>query len=362
MNLPKVTIITVCYNSGKTIEQTILSVLGQTYNNIEYIIVDGGSTDNTLDIVNKYNKKISVISETDEGIYHAMNKGIMKSSGDIIGIINSDDWYEDYAVELAVQYLDEKGCDLVYGRCKNLYGDGTMMEKRSDVLEELRYRMVIWHPTVFVKKRIYEKYGIFNQQYAIAADYDLMLRFYESGVKMVEIPKCIAYFRMSGKSNKEYEKTLIETKEVALKHWDGRSTEMKQKIEKYSDERMAYAKLERVTNKINQNLKKILSEMYSREKGYVIFGAGNYGTKCLSFLKVNGLIVEKFVDNDLKKRGEKCGDIEIEAPDYLKDNYKNVIVANVYFKEEIQKQLEDMGYRYGVDFIFVENIVEKLLN
>lgn len=362
MSFAKVSIITVCYNSEKTIEQTIFSVLNQTYSNIEYIIIDGGSQDCTLDIIKKYGDRIQLISEIDDGIFHAMNKGIMKASGDIIGIINSDDWYEDYAVDLAVQFLNEADCDLVYGWWKNVFDNGVMSESKSDILENLRYRMVISHPTVFVKKVIYEKYGIFNQQYAFAADYDLMLRFYECGVKMVEIPRNLAYFRMSGKCNTQYGKTINEVREIALKHWDGQSVEIKEKIEKYSRERYVYANFQRAINIANRDLRKFMVKIFPQERAYVIFGAGSYGARYLQVAKYYGIEVEAFVDNDSKKWGEKCGDIMIEAPSYLKNSKRNIIVANVYHKEEIRKQLEDMEYQFGIDFVFIDDIVGKVVD
>lgn len=112
----KVSVITACFNSEKTIEDTILSVLHQTYKNIEYIIIDGASTDGTLEIIQKYKDRIAcVMSEKDEGIYNAMNKGIKRSSGDIIALLNSDDFYKDeFVVEKVVHEFENKNCDSVY--------------------------------------------------------------------------------------------------------------------------------------------------------------------------------------------------------------------------------------------------------
>ena len=121
----KVSIITVCFNSEKTIRRTIESVLYQTYPNIEYIIVDGKSTDGTVDIVKEYlpafQKRLRYVSERDKGIYDAMNKGIRLSAGDVIGIINSDDFYEPDAVENIVKYADRGSCQVLYGYCNWFY-------------------------------------------------------------------------------------------------------------------------------------------------------------------------------------------------------------------------------------------------
>lgn len=362
MSKIKVSIITVCYNSEKTIEQTICSVLGQTYKNIEYIVVDGGSKDKTLDIVGKYGDKIKVISEADDGIYHAMNKGIMKASGDIIGIINSDDWYEHNAVELAVEYLNYDNCDLVYGGCKCIFDNGLIQDLKCRDISELPYRMVFAHQTVFMKRKVYEKFGIFNQRYKIAADYDMLLRFYECGVKMVEIPANIAFFRMSGLSNTHYEDTIKETEQISFAHWDGKTEEVRFKIEKYSEERFAYARLQEAMNRTRQDLGRIVEEMFQEKNDYIIFGAGNYGAKCLQFLRDNGIFIDCFVDNNTTKWGERCGDVEIKNPFFIKHNRKNVIVANVYYKEEIRKQLEEMGYQFGVDCVFVEDILQRIVS
>lgn len=196
---PLVSIITVCLNSAKTIEQTIQSVVNQTYPNIEYIIIDGESTDRTLEIINKYRDKISkLVSEKDEGIYDAMNKGLTFATGNIIGIINSDDWYELDAVESVVNvFLKDSYTHVFYGNI-NVYDDDNFLRTRfPSPLRELRTGMPIPHPSVFIIGKVYKAYG-FNTKYKIAADRDLLLRLYSQNYIFKYINKNIANFRVGG--------------------------------------------------------------------------------------------------------------------------------------------------------------------
>lgn len=174
----KVSIITVCYNSEKTIERTIKSVLNQTYKNIEYIIIDGKSSDATIDMIKKYESefgnRMKWVSEKDDGIYYAMNKGIDLATGELIGIINSDDFYEEDAVEKIVEAYGEEEYQIIYGMVRQLRNS---VEDCVSIYSHhfLRDRMIC-HPGCFVSKNIYEKYGGFNTEYISAADYDFMLR------------------------------------------------------------------------------------------------------------------------------------------------------------------------------------------
>lgn len=200
----KVTVITVCFNSEDTIERTIQSVLSQTYSDIEYIICDGKSTDNTLNIVEKYkdafNGRLTVISEQDRGMYDAMNKGIELAQGELIGIINSDDWYEPTAVEDTVNAVIECGKRevITYGIVR-YYEDGQEESLHFYRHEFLKKRMIS-HPTCFVSKAVYDKIGRFDLRYRLASDYDFMLRAYQNNVDFVPIYKLIADFRFGGAS------------------------------------------------------------------------------------------------------------------------------------------------------------------
>lgn len=228
---PLVSIITVCYNSEKYIRDTIESVLNQTYDNIEYIIVDGESTDNTLDIIQDYEPKFNGsmywISEPDNGIYDAMNKGIDMANGEIIGIINSDDWYEKNAVEFVVNKylitdLDDK---FIFHGNMNKYDSEknklfTSFRNNKFIENKIEYGMPVNHPSVFVSEKIYKKIGNFNTKFKIAGDYDFIYRCYNHGIEFVYINKILCNMRLGGISDNLRFKllNLKETYYISKKH------------------------------------------------------------------------------------------------------------------------------------------------
>ena len=205
----KISIITITFNSAATIEQTVRSVLEQSYANIEYIIVDGKSTDDTLKIIEKYKNKISkVISETDHGLYDALNKGIEMATGDVIGLLHSDDFYIDKNVvqKYADTFIKNKS-DAVYSDL--YYVDKTNTDKIIRKWKSGGYNSASFingwmppHPTFFVKREIYQKLGKFNTDFKSAADYELMLRFIlKNKISVSYLPEYTVKMRVGGKSN-----------------------------------------------------------------------------------------------------------------------------------------------------------------
>lgn len=200
-----ISIITVCYNSETTIEQTIQSVLHQTYSDIEYILVDGQSQDNTLNIIKKYETafkgRMKWSSEKDQGIYDAINKGIQQAQGEIIGIIHSNDWYEANTVEHIVDaYQQNPQGEIFYGLLKKYDSQTDTPLLSISYYHTLLPKLMITHPTCFVKNKTYQKQGLFDLNYKLAADYEFMLRCYLKKVTFVPIDKLLANFRMGGAS------------------------------------------------------------------------------------------------------------------------------------------------------------------
>ncbi len=205
----KVSIITITYNSEATLKDTIESVVNQTYHDMEYIIVDGKSTDNSLAIIDSYKDKISkVISEKDNGLYDALNKGIALATGDLIGIIHSDDFYTDnFVIEKIVKSIKENNSDAAYADL--YYVDKVDTNKIFRKWKSGIYKHGIFlngwmppHPTFFAKRSCYEKFGSFNLSFVSAADYELMLRFiHKHKIKLAYLPEFIIKMRVGGKSN-----------------------------------------------------------------------------------------------------------------------------------------------------------------
>ena len=206
----KVSVITTTYNTGKTVEDTIKSVLDQTYPNIEFIIIDDASTDNTLDIVNKYKNKITKIVATEHtGIFGNLNKGVKLATGDIVAILNSDDFYiSNDVIETVVKEFEKTGADCVWGDM--LIVDPIDVNKvvrnwKSSPYKEGNYQKG-WHPphpTFFVKRSMYEKYGYFRTDLWTSADYELVLRFLEKNrISSSYIPKVLTKMRNGGSSTK----------------------------------------------------------------------------------------------------------------------------------------------------------------
>ncbi len=209
MKNPKISIVTVSFNSEETIEETIRSVVDQDYPNLEYVIVDGKSTDGTMDIVNKYKDKIStIVSEKDDGIFDAFNKGVKLCTGDYIGIINSDDFFvdnkviSDIAKALETSGADSAYADLVYVKWKDTnkitrYFKGGRYKKSN-----FRWGWMPPHPTFFVKREAYEKFGMFDIEKKISNDYELVLRFlYKHKLSTVYLPRVIIKMREGGNSS-----------------------------------------------------------------------------------------------------------------------------------------------------------------
>ena len=217
----KISIITAVLNGRNTIGDTIRSVLNQGYKNVEHIIIDGGSTDETLEVIKRYiNKAIRIISEPDQGVYDALNKGIKLSSGDVIGILNGDDFYaHDKVLNMVADVFKDQNVDSCYGDLQYVSKKDINKVVRYWKSSDYQYGKFIYgwmppHPTFFVGRKIYEQFGYFNTSFRIAADYELMLRFLERyRISTYYIPDILIKMRVGGMSNRSLRNMALKSYE-----------------------------------------------------------------------------------------------------------------------------------------------------
>ncbi len=218
----KISIITVCYNSAEFIASCIESILNQTYTDIEYIIVDGGSTDRTLEIVSSYRNGVTrLISEPDNGIYNAMNKGIKIATGEIVGILNSDDFLSNNdIIQIIADEFKNDSIDVIYGdvqfvRPDNLKKIIRYYSSKNFYPGKFRYGFMPAHPSFYTKRRFYYELGYFNEDYKIGADFELMIRFfYRNNLKSKYLPVPFVTMRTGGVSNKSLYSNITLNREI----------------------------------------------------------------------------------------------------------------------------------------------------
>lgn len=361
MNNIKVSIITVSYNAEQTIEQTIKSVIGQTYPNIEYIIVDGASTDLTCQIIDQYRLYVNmVISEKDEGLYYAMNKGISYATGDIVGILNCDDVYTEEAVSKIVEYYQKTDADVIYGNAMRIEHEKEIGIYRCENIEELWYRMVIPHPATFVKTEVYKKYGGFNTKYQIAADYELLLRLYCNCLKFGYMDEIITYFRMGGKSDQNPKICIEEAKEIALYYisqCNRKDYYLKRIYEKYYESYLEY-----FLNNDRQIIEKaigIILNSHSVRK-IAIWGTGKWGRRMVNVMRNVDIKIECFIDNDKMKQYQSIYGIVTNSPEFLKTYTGGVLIAVCKYENEILEQIK--GINNNLFALTLEDIGKYALN
>ena len=216
----KISLITVVRNGSDTIADTLSSVVSQTWKDIEHIIIDGDSNDNTLEIVSKFPHVSKVVSEKDEGLYFAMNKGLKLCTGDIIGILNADDVYASIdVIEKVIHSFLNSNADVVYGNLVYVSRNDLNKVIRLWNAGQLKLNSFYWgwsppHPTFFVKRKIYEQYGDFDTRFKIASDYELMLRFLlKYKIKAFYIDYLIVKMRTGGISSRSLKLRLIANRE-----------------------------------------------------------------------------------------------------------------------------------------------------
>ena len=214
----KLSIVTINRNNAEGLRKTIESVLSQTYREIEYIIIDGGSKDGTIDIIKKYEANITKwVTEQDKGIYDAMNKGITMATGDVIGLLNSDDKYANNKVlEKIAKTVSENKCDGIHGNLLYMDQETISKPKRKWITKSTNIKAgnITAHPTLYLKKQVYDKIGLYNLKYKIVADYDFMVKVLtDKDIKLVYINEYLIHMRLGGTSSAGLKGYLCNLKE-----------------------------------------------------------------------------------------------------------------------------------------------------
>jgi glycosyltransferase involved in cell wall biosynthesis len=210
-----ISIITVVYNGASTLEQTILSVINQTYKNIEYIIIDGGSTDGTVDIIKKYEKHLAYwVSEPDKGIYDAMNKGIDKATGEWINFMNSGDWFYNNSIIATLFELDIKDYDILYGATIARQRESNIYCKAQEIIK-IKKNMPCCHQSVLCKLTVIKQH-LFNLNFSICADYNLLYTLYKNNAQFKKVDNIISCFDATyGISSKNRRKLIKEISKIS---------------------------------------------------------------------------------------------------------------------------------------------------
>lgn len=369
----KVSIITVVYNGVEVLEKTICSVIEQNKVDIEYIIIDGGSTDGTIDIIKKYENEISYWkSEKDDGIYDAMNKGIEQASGDIIAFINSGDWYEKDSLQKISLWFENSNADILICGV-NMTRKGKFVVKRIPKLNEVKEKVVFGmpccHQGIFAKKKWLKGEHNFNTKYKIAADYDWLLGCYYEGSKIECYDIIVANYDMEGVSAQKRRKTIEELQSIAIKRLESSSAPKTRKRKISNNIKKFYIEQNEIFA-INECLKNDDFDWkpYSWIKNdikYSIFGCGIIGEECCRLMEKLGAQVVCIWDNDSAKWGKRFMNREICNPQNILQDKSIIIIASTLYEKQIEEQLKNQFARKRGQYILYRQlrheIGEKLL-
>ncbi len=359
-NQPFISIITVCYNSVDTIERAIKSVLQQKYENVEYIIVDGGSKDGTLSIIKKYfsvfKGRMRYVSEKDSGIYDAMNKGVRMATGKLVGFLGSDDRYFDGALKTISEYYTKTKANVLYGDV--VIDDNGELEHRSYSnidLNRLYYEMILCHQGIFIERELHLRH-LFDTHYRISADYKVLLELILEKNKYQYIPVNIAIYNRGGTSFIERKTAIYEQCKIAYSLLSQHkrlfsiyheSIENRYYFEKFKDNRK---------DVIDRGLvKQCLVYFGWKNNPVIVFGAGRDGMACIQLLEENDVKVDFVIDNNVTNLETRY---QVKKLFGLsdKENYFFVIASSKYGKE-MKNELSSISLHKECKVIFFRQII-----
>lgn len=354
----KFSIITVVYNGENTIERAIKSVIEQKNVEIEYIIVDGVSTDHTMDIVTRYRDDISrIISEPDDGIYDAMNKGSRLATGDIIAFLNSDDWYETDVLQYIMEAFQNKHMDVLLADTRVIDKSESYI-KSAELSERTIYKqMPTSHQAIFSTMDWYRKIGEFNTKYLVAADFEWVTRSIIQKCRIETFHMTVVNYSMSGFSTKYVDICYKEAKKIAFQYYTGTPLEesMKRWYE-YED----FMRSDDEGEEVFSWQKEIMLNIPDKKNIY-LFGKGIAGRKCYRLLKQLGYTISGFVDNFIVDGQNEYMGKRVQSPEKLQAGMDYIIIASTKYENDIKMQIENMGFCEGRDFSTYSRIREQVI-
>lgn len=353
-------VITVVLNCVGTIERTIKSIIEQECNNVEYIIIDGGSTDGTLDIIKKYEDNVSYwISEPDEGIYDAMNKGINVSTGKWIAFMNGNDWYEPNTFIKLSEILENSISDIIYGKVNKIENGkkrGYIGISEKVDYEEIHIRNLYCHQGLFIRRDLFDVIGLYDCKYKILADYDWNLKAHAKGFNPKFLDLCVANFTMGGISSTN--DSSLECSNIVIKNY------ITHKRHDYLEKSMGkYA-----FNYFYQYDMYIYEDIMKKCEKYYIWGTGVYGNRIYKIAERFNCDVIGFIDSEPKEK--YCNNKMIYLPSkilsdikFLKEENIVICVASEKYEKDILQIIDN--YEVSIDNYlcisqFFEIALEKL--
>ncbi len=356
MTHPHITIITVVKNGEKTIERCIKSVIEQNFPDKQYIIIDGVSDDGTVGIIEKYRDCIDVfVSEPDDGIYHAMNKALTMSEGEIIYFLNSDDWLEPGALDRVERLFKHEDTDIIAGHVYH-WEHGRRAGVNKNMPEAIDYGTPFCHQGLFARKRVFEQVGPFNTEYRICADYEWILRAYHHGYSFTCVNDVFANYTKGGLSSDNLD-TLVELIDISEKNIS-RASDPAQ-VRRINTLRKADLVFDHsYANNIGKAVAGLKECIGSPTHEITVWGAGKLGAKCVNLLLDSGISVGQVADSDPVKWGSRIGGIDVVSPDMVKHSDK-VLIAAPGFRDEILHKCLDLGIAEE-DILFVDDLIDHL--
>lgn len=347
----KISVIMVTYHAEKTMRRAISSIISQSYPDKELIIIDGKSTDGTVEIIKEYEPYLAYwISEPDAGVYDAMNKGIMHATGDVIAFLNSDDWYEEEIFGIVNSCFEESDVEVLAGQV-NYVLNHHMFQARERACrpEDLKKGNLCCHQGMFAKKAVFDRIGEFDLSYKIAADYDWMLRAYCTGVRFQIVNDLFANFCYDGLSSIQRYRTFLELREIAQKYLKGDDRRITSQSE---FENQAQESLElTLMNLVLRNEVNFIQKFFKENAIYYLWGAGHYGRICCQLLWAAEIHVAGFIDNN--RQTLECYGYFVSSPKTLKGD-EWICICSKDFEKDIREQLLEMGHREERILSFLE--------